>query len=281
MALYVLIAACVPIYPMPRRRKVKRKLTQFKVVSILKLTILGSGGSAVSATRACPSIIIDESVVFDLGPGSLKNLRNSPLQTDRLSAVFISHSHADHISDLVPFLWAIQIDGRQRPLDIYGPPGFKKVFRRLLECTSTPDGFFKFPLAVSELDFGATRENISTCRTAHSIPTLGFRVESQGKSFCYTADTTYCPAVIELARNVDLLLHEATFLEDQLKIAELTLHSTARMAGLAGKEARAKQLALFHIPPPNEHRENEFHKEATDEFGSEVIVGKDLATIEF
>jgi ribonuclease Z len=87
--------------------------------------------------------------------------------------------------------------------------------------------------------------------------------------------------VVELARNVDLLVHEATFLEDQLNIAQLTKHSTARMAGRVGKEAHAKRFALFHIPPPNEHRENEFHNEATDAYGDELQVGTDLATIEF
>ncbi len=225
--------------------------------------------------------MVDESSIFDLGPGSLKNLRASGLKIGRLSTIFISHCHADHISDLIPFLWTIQIDGRRDPLRIYGPPGFKQIFQKLLECTYTADDFFEFPLTVSELDFGERIENVQTCRTIHSIPTLAFRVESADRSVCYSADTMYCPAVTDLARNVDLFLHEATFLEDQLSIAELTKHSTARMAGRAGEEAHAKRLALFHIPPPNEHREDEFRQEAMHEYGGEVIVGTDMATIEF
>lgn len=247
----------------------------------MKLTFLGSGGSSVSAKRACPSIVVDERIVFDLGPGSLRNLRISGLNPDSLSTVFISHCHADHISDLIPFLWAIQIDGRKNPLQVYGPPGFKGIFEKLLECTCTPKGFFKFPLTVSELDLGQRAENVQTCGTVHSIPTLAFRIESHGKAFCYSADTIYCSSVIELARNADLLVHEATFLEDQLSIAHLTKHSTARMAGQAGREAHAKRLVLFHIPPPNEHRESEFHNEAMGEYGNEVQIGTDLATIEF
>jgi len=247
----------------------------------LKLTFLGSGGSSVSAKRACPSIVVDERVVFDLGPGSLRNLRSSGLNPDSLSTVFISHCHADHISDLIPFLWAIQIDGRKNPLQVYGPPGFKGIFEKLLECTCTPKGFFKFPLTVSELGLGQRAETVQTCGTVHSIPTLAFRIESQGKALCYSADTIYCSSVIELARNADLLVHEATFLEDQLSIAQLTKHSTARMAGQVGREAHAKRLALFHIPPPNEHRESEFHNEAMGEYGNEVQIGTDLATIEF
>jgi ribonuclease BN (tRNA processing enzyme) len=224
---------------------------------------------------------VDESIVFDLGPGALGNIRRSRIETERLSTVYISHCHADHISDLIPFLWAIQIDGRKNPLRITGPPGFKEIFQKLRECTNTPDTFFTFPLTITEMQFGDTAGSIHTCRTDHSIPTLAFRLDSGGKSICYGADTIYCPAVIELARNVDLLVHEATFLQDQAAIAELTKHSTARMAGKSGREAKAKRLALFHIPPPNDHREEEFLREATQEYGSEVTLATDLARIEF
>jgi ribonuclease BN (tRNA processing enzyme) len=198
-----------------------------------------------------------------------------------ISRVFISHSHADHISDLVPFLWAIQIDGRHEPLDLYGPPGFKATFENLLQCTSTSPGFFQFPLSVTEIDFGGRIANIRTCRTAHPVPTLAFRCETDGRSFCYSADTTYCPAVVELARGVDLLLHEATFLNDQLPIAELTSHSTSEMAGRAAKEAEVKQLVLFHIPPPNDNREEEFRTEATQAYRRRVTIGTDFASFNF
>jgi len=199
---------------------------------------------------------------------------------ERLSSVFISHCHADHVSDLIPFLWTVQIDGRKNPLKVIGPPGFEMIFQKLCECTNTPDTFFTFPLTVTELPFGKSLDNIQTCRTNHSIPTLAFKVRSGGQSICYTADTTYSTEVVKLASDVDLLVHEATFLEDQAPIAELTRHSTARMAGRTGKEANARGLALFHIPPPNEHREAEFRKQASEVFGRNVVVGTDLATIE-
>jgi ribonuclease Z len=88
-------------------------------------------------------------------------------------------------------------------------------------------------------------------------------------------------SVIELTRNVDLLVHEATFLEYQLSIVQLTKHSTAGMAGGVGKEAHAKRLVLFHKPPPNEHKENEFHNEAMDAYGDELQIGTHLTTIKF
>jgi len=246
----------------------------------LKLTFLGSGGSAVSAKRACPSLLVNESMIFDVGPGSLSNLRRSRIETELLTTVFISHCHADHISDLIPFLWAIQIDGRRNPLQIYGPIGFRDVFDKLRECTNTSNSFFTFPLTVTELQFGDTIGEVRTCRTDHSIPTLAFRVDVAGRSLCYGADTIYSPSVNELAQDVDLLVHEATFLEDQAPIAELTRHSTARMAGRSGRDSKAKKLVLFHIPPPNDHREEEFRTDAADEYGANVLIASDLATIE-
>jgi ribonuclease BN (tRNA processing enzyme) len=248
----------------------------------LRLVFLGSGGSAVSAKRACPSLLLDESTVFDLGPGSLHNLRISAINPSQIRRVFISHLHADHVSDLIPFLWAVQIDGRVEELEIYGPPGFTGTYDKLLECTNTPPNFFKFPLSVKELDFGDRIGEVSTCPTTHSIPTMAFRVESRtGAAFCYSADTIYCSQVVKLAVDVDLLVHEATFLEDQNDLAELTRHSTARVAGQVAREATAKRLVLFHIPPPNDRREPEFQSQATQVFGSEVTVATDMQRFEF
>jgi ribonuclease BN (tRNA processing enzyme) len=247
----------------------------------LKLIVLGSGGSAVSAKRACPSFLLEDTTLFDLGPGSLHNLRISQVDPNKIRRLFISHPHADHISDLIPFLWAIQIDGRQDELKVYGPPGFKEVFRKLLECTNTSPTFFTFPLSIEELNFGDKLDNISTCATVHSIPTLAFRVDSSdGRSFCYSADTAYCSNIVTLAKNVDLLLHEATFVQDQATIADLTKHSTAHIAGQVAREADAKRLVLFHVPPPNENREKEFTLQAETAFGGRCIISTDMAEFE-
>jgi ribonuclease Z len=86
---------------------------------------------------------------------------------------------------------------------------------------------------------------------------------------------------VKLARDVDLLVHEATFLEDQADLAELTRHSIARVAGQVAREAAAKRLVLFHIPPPNGSREHEFHAQATQVYGDKVTLATDMARFEF
>ena len=247
----------------------------------MKLRILGSGGSAVSAKRACPSFLLDDSILFDIGPGSLRNLRISKVNFDDIHSLFISHTHADHVADLIPFLWAAEIDRRREGLVVYGPPGFKETFHKLNECTNTPPNFFTFPLSVREINFGEKIDNVSTCATNHSIPTLAFRVELDGKSFCYSADTAYASAIVRLAEDADILLHESTFLDDQARIADLTRHSTARIAGQVGREARAKRLLLFHVPPPNEAREDEFKSQAAFAYGDRPTVCLDMEQIVF
>lgn len=71
----------------------------------------------------------------------------------------------------------------------------------------------------------------------------------KGRSVVYCTDTIYCPAAVELARDADVLIHEATFAETDAHLAERSLHSTAAMAARTAREAGARKLVLTHISP--------------------------------
>lgn len=71
----------------------------------------------------------------------------------------------------------------------------------------------------------------------------------KGRSVVYCTDTIYCRSAVELARDADLLIHEATFAEADEGLAVRSTHSTAAMAGRVGKEAGARRLVLTHISP--------------------------------
>jgi ribonuclease Z len=66
-------------------------------------------------------------------------------------------------------------------------------------------------------------------------------------SYAYCSDTAYSEAVIEAVKGVNLLYHEATFLEDQRELAEKTKHSTAKDAALVAQQAGVKKLILGHL----------------------------------
>nr|MBA2647105.1 ribonuclease Z [Pyrinomonadaceae bacterium] len=70
-----------------------------------------------------------------------------------------------------------------------------------------------------------------------------------GRAVAYSGDTIYCEAMIELARGVDVLIHEATFSERDEDLARRSRHSTATMAARVAAEAGAQTLMLTHISP--------------------------------
>jgi ribonuclease Z len=64
--------------------------------------------------------------------------------------------------------------------------------------------------------------------------------------FAFCSDTCYKPAIIPLIKNVDLLYHEATFLDDRKDLAKKTRHSTAIEAAQIAKEATVSKLIIGH-----------------------------------
>lgn len=70
-----------------------------------------------------------------------------------------------------------------------------------------------------------------------------------GRTFVYCTDTIFCDGAVELARDADLLVHEATFSEQDIELAHQSLHSTAAMAARVALAAGAQALMLTHLSP--------------------------------
>ena len=71
----------------------------------------------------------------------------------------------------------------------------------------------------------------------------------EGRSFVYCTDTVYCQSAIELSRNADLLVHEATFAQSDEGLARQSTHSTAETAARVAQAARVRQLIITHFSP--------------------------------
>lgn len=67
------------------------------------------------------------------------------------------------------------------------------------------------------------------------------------KSYAFCSDTAYYEFIIDHIQGVDLLYHEASFLEDRRDRAKATLHSTASDAAKIAQKARVKKLVLGHF----------------------------------
>ncbi len=118
----------------------------------------------------------------------------------------------------------------------------KPRFQKLIKEKLPP----KFPLA----DIARLRRGLDVLdkngNTLYKNEELAYPVEAC-RSYAYCSDTQYSKTVIALVKGVDLLYHEATFLDELFLRAKETYHTTALEAGQIAKEANVKQLIIGHF----------------------------------
>jgi ribonuclease Z len=100
-----------------------------------------------------------------------------------------------------------------------------------------------------------------------------------GRRVVITGDTRPCAATIEMARNADLLVHEATFGDEEAERAAETGHSTAREAASVARDADARRLVLTHISARYSRDAAELEREARQLFAN-VVVARDGTEID-
>ena len=99
----------------------------------LEVVFLGTGGSVPTARRSTASVLVrrgGERLLFDCGEGTQRQMQRSTglVQLDR---IFLTHYHADHWLGLAGLLKTYDLQGRERPLTIHGPPGLGELISTL------------------------------------------------------------------------------------------------------------------------------------------------------
>jgi ribonuclease Z len=97
--------------------------------------------------------------------------------------------------------------------------------------------------------------------------------------YAYCSDTAYSEKIIPIIEGVDLLYHEATFMEDELYRARATQHSTARQAAEIAKKANVKRLIIGHYSARYNHK-TALLNEARQVF-ERTELGEDMTSYEF
>jgi ribonuclease Z len=101
-----------------------------------------------------------------------------------------------------------------------------------------------------------------------------------GRHVVITGDTRPCKATIDAALGADLLVHEATFGDEDAARAAETMHSTAREAAQVGRMAGVRTLALTHFSARYSRDSRDLEKEAREEFTGELVMAKDGLELE-
>ena len=234
----------------------------------MRLTVLGSSGTYPVAGRPASGYLIAERgtrVWCDAGPGTMVSL---PIPLDQIDAVFVSHRHPDHCTDVVTASHALAYGPMARSgIPLYGPESALAAVQDL-GSTSVERVFDFEPLADGDRrEIGALTFQVAI--TDHSVPTLASRWSSGSRSLTYSADTGPNGDWAALAHRTDLFLVEATYQGDS-GMADYPHHLTAAEAGSIGREQRSRALMLTHIPPHLDPARSVVEAETT--YGREVAL---------
>ncbi len=250
----------------------------------MRITFLGTGTCHQQPDRATTAIDCDgwgTHFLIDVGSGALRRLREAEINPDTIEAVFITHVHPDHLSDLPPLIQMYQYAlpaARTRTLHLFGPVGLNKTVGEMIRLM-LPEAVGKMPfelavheLGESEVDFGPVKVFSRTVAHSDHLKCLGYRFAAQKKTFAFTGDSGTCPALSELGKGVDLYIMECNNPSDQPVPGHLT---PAQLASIA-QESQAKEIVLTHIGPLCAGRDL---KEEAREFRGEITVAEDLLEV--
>lgn len=252
----------------------------------MQLIILGSGTSIPLADRASPSLalIVDKSpILFDMGPGTLRQMTRAGLDFEKINRIFITHFHPDHTADLIHFLFASRspsIVKRRNPFVITGPRGLKELVSNLQRAYPDWLTLSSDVMKIEEFEIGKTTLKdyegftITACPTNHTQHSLAYRMETiAGKSVVYSGDTGFCDDVMDLAKGADLLILECSFPDG----TEVEGHLTPALAGKIADIANVNKLVLTHFYP--ECLKTDIETQCRKTFQGELILGRDLLKI--
>ena len=271
----------------------------------MKVITLGTGSPIPDSERAGPSTLVQVAglnLLFDCGRGVLMRSNAVFVGTNAFNVVFLTHLHSDHVTDLndvITMQWAMSFS--PTPLRIIGPVGTAKLVERTLAMLEDDIGYrlthhddlnWQPTLEVTEVTDGVVFEQdgvrVIAAPTDHRPvhPTVGYRIEAEGRVVALAGDTKPCDGLDLLSADADLYVQttirrpaiEAFPLPRLLDI--LDYHSSIEEAAETATRNRARVLVLTHpVPAPavGSEAEAEWVSDAAAAgFTGVVIVPRDL-----
>ena len=275
----------------------------------MKLTLLGTGGPHPDPNRlgsATALQIGDDYLLFDAGRGVVLQLVRAGIPFDRLH-VFITHHHYDHIGDLADLALTSWLQGRQKPLPLFGPPGttaivstlFGQVYGRdiAFRCSGTDDLEWASVAStdvVNGLVYEGGKWRVYTDMVLHGInftkafgnrwTCLGYRVEAEGKVVTISGDCVDCEGLGRLSQKADVLVQCCYLAKTEITTPVFTglardIIACADTVGKIATQAGVRQLVLTHFRQKSEAMMQEMSIDVANDYAGPVILGKDLLEV--
>ncbi|WP_163969931.1 ribonuclease Z [Oceanobacillus halotolerans] len=270
----------------------------------MELVFLGTGAGVPSKERNVSAIALtllqeENSIwLFDCGEATQQQILQTSIKPRKITKIFITHMHGDHIFGLPGLLSSRSFQGGKDLLTVYGPPGIKRYIETSLMVSET---HLTYPLEIVELKEGMLFDEgpfqVMCQKLEHVIPSYGFRIVEKdkpgellvdklrekgilpgpiyqqikendvvttldgqaiyqheflgpakpGRIVSILGDTRNTEKHVELVKQSDVLVHEATFEDAKKEMAKNYYHSTTTEAASLAKKARVNKLVLTHI----------------------------------
>jgi len=272
---------------------------------IIKVTILGSGTPRVNIDRFSQSILVEhknDKFLFDAGRGALLRLNQSRILPNEINNIFFTHLHSDHILGFSDILMTGWVYHRQKPLNVFGPPGITNFIDSTIK--SFEEDIKVRSLPPERLDVNNLKSNIKIIFDGYTYKKNGLTVETfavKHEPFTYafgfkifndkycmviSGDTTYSEQVIEKAKDCDLLIHEIAHasehtLEKYPKAkGVISYHSDARQVSKIINTVKPRLTILNHVLSLDGSSDGEILSDIKKNTNHKVLIAKDLMTID-
>ena len=279
----------------------------------MKITLLGTGSPIPDPNRAGPCTLVQagaQNIMIDCGRAAIMRLLGAGVLPGMVSTILITHLHSDHITDLndlVTTRWVMM--PVNIPLKVVGPAGTRQVVDAMLNMLTLDQGYrhahhedlrANGPLTVDVVEVGAGESfsigevTVSTHATDHRPvdPSIGYRIEHDGKVAALAGDTIPCPGLDDLCQNADVYV-QTVIRDDQVKqlasllpnsqrfLDILDYHSTVSQAGQTAARNNVKTLMLTHcVPAVQPGQEDDWIGAAREHFSGNIVLGPVLTFAE-
>lgn len=225
----------------------------------MRLRVLGCSGSIGGQQNRTTSFLVDHDILVDAGTG-VGDLSLAELTL--IDHIFITHSHLDHVDSIAFFLDSVGAL-RPKPVTVYTTkPTIEILKKNLFNWDIWPD-FTVIPtpeepwLRYQEIEVGEVitlgNRKITVLPAIHTVPAVGYQLDSGKSSLVFTGDTGPNDALWEVVNrieNLKFLIIETAFSDKERRIAELALHLCPSMlAEELAKLKRSAEVYITHLKP--------------------------------